>query len=249
MLIDAPLCYPNQTWAHNRKHITQVMAAYGNVLMDPEGGRDLAWITDAGYNCLHDYGLNYEVDTYHWQNEGVLLQSVRSGNPVAIEPHLRYRDRIVGVGGVIYSGSLRLESDPAKRHLQQAVLAGIGDILVYGKQAGNPDAEETRILQLKGRHPALHPVAARRRILTNADDKFYAFLKTARDGSERVLAVYNFQSTPQTVKVDLSVVDTVGLVDVVSGEWVPRKDLFQPVALELPALGCRFFSLAPRAGE
>ncbi len=58
MLIDAPLCYPNQTWQHNRKYITSVIAGYGNVLMDPEGGKDTAWITESGYNTIHDYGLN-----------------------------------------------------------------------------------------------------------------------------------------------------------------------------------------------
>ena len=40
-------------------------------------------------------------------------------------------------------------------------------------------------------------------IRTNADDKYYAILKTAKDGlSERVLAVYNFQSTGQTIHVE-----------------------------------------------
>lgn len=93
------------------------------------------------------------------------------------------------------------------------MLATIEDIFAYTKRAGNPDAEVTWILKTKYFHSALHPVATRRKLATNNDDRYYAILKTANDGSERILAVFNFQSSSQTVKVDLSVVNTSGLVD------------------------------------
>ncbi len=246
MLIDAPLCYPNQTWAQNRKYITDIIRSYGNVFMDPEGGRDSAWITEAGYDVLHDYGLSYAPNTFKWQGD-IIEQSVKSGDPSEIELRLRsYHDPILDAGAVLYAHSMNFAEDPVKRHLQQAVLAGIGDIIVYGAREGSPDAEESKTLQLKAAHPALFPTATRRRIRTNADDKYYAILKTAKDGlSERVLAVYNFQSTGQTIHVDLSIVDTTGIVDLENGELKARPDVFQPVVVELPGYGYGFYKVLP----
>jgi len=76
MLIDAPLCYPSQTWEHNRRHITSVIASYGNTYIQAEGGRDAAWISDAGYNSIQDYGI--ERWDNKWQEDSILL-GIESG--------------------------------------------------------------------------------------------------------------------------------------------------------------------------
>jgi Alpha amylase, catalytic domain len=237
MLIDNAPGYPNQTWAQNRQHITSVIASYGNTLIDPEGARDTAWITEAGYNTLHDYGMNYGT-------------AVDSGDPSKIDSDLRrYHDSVVEAGGVLYSAhwSNKFAGDPAKRHLQQALIVGVGGIVVYTKMQGSPDAEEAANLHLKQLHPALYPSAARRKLATNADDKYYAILKTARDGSERMVAVYNFQPTPQTVQLYLGVVDTPGIVDSRSGATISQPDQFHPLTVEMPAYGYRFFTVLPRS--
>jgi hypothetical protein len=244
MLIDAPLCYPFQTWEHNRR-IVDVLKEYGNVLIDPEGGRDPAWITESGYNCIHEYGLSFNPDTYQQQKD-VIVESIETGNPRDIETRLkRYHDVMLDAGAVLYARGLRgFAGDLPKRHLQQAIYAGIGDIIVYTKWEGNiPDAEETRILQMKSRHLALHPVASRRKLVTNDDSKYYAFLKTSRDGSERVLAVYNFQPSPQIVRVEFSVASASGLIDLSNLEMTPRPSQFAPLTVELPAYGYRFFNV------
>jgi len=57
MLIDAPMCYSRLTWETNNRHISSVISSYGNVFIQPEGGRDVAWLTEGGYNCLQNYGL------------------------------------------------------------------------------------------------------------------------------------------------------------------------------------------------
>jgi hypothetical protein len=236
MLIDAPLRYPNQTWAHNLQHITSVIASFGNTLMDPEGGRDTAWITEAGYNTLHDYDMDY-------------VTAIDSGDPSQIERDLRsYHDSVVESGGVLYSRvwTNHYENDPAKRHLQRALMVGAGGIVVYTKSQGSPDAEEARTLHLKEVHPALHPTATRRKLATNADDKYYAILKTAKDGSERMVAVYNFQPTPQTVQVNLGVIDSPGMVDAQSAALITQPDQFHPVTVELPAYGYRFLTVLSR---
>ncbi len=247
MLIDAPLCYPFQTWEHNRRYIVDVISSYGNTLSQPEGGRDPAWMTESGYNCIQAYGLNYKKNTYQWENNDVITIAIETGNPRVIEENLQdYHDVMAEAGGVLYAKPSRdFDGDLAKKHLHRAVLATIGDIFAYTKRAGNPDAEVTWILKKKYFHPALHPVATRRELATNNDDKYYAILKTANDGSERILAVFNFQSSSQTVKVDLSVVNTSGLVDLRNSELKKRENLFEPVAIELPAYGYRFYQVLP----
>ncbi len=229
MLIDAPLCYPNQTWAHNLQHITSVVASYGNTLVDPEGGRcTTAWITEAGYNTMHDYYADY-------------VDAIDSGNSSKLESNLNgWHDAIIESGGTLYSAhwSSKFAADPAKRHLQQALIVGSGGIMVYTKFQGSPDAEEARNLHLKQLHPALYPTARRRKLTTNADDKYYAFIRTAKDGSERILAVMNFQPTPQTVEVDLSGVAGKTLVELTGGENVARRN---PFPVELLAYGYHFY--------
>jgi len=247
MRIDAPLCYPFQTWEDNRKCIVEVISSYGNTLAQPEGGRDPAWMTEAGYNCIMDYGLSYRKNSFQTQKEDAITTAMETGNPRVIEENLQdYHDVMALAGGVLWrSVSRDLEGNLAKEHLHRAVLAAIGDILCYPRGGGNPDAEATWILQTKYVHPALHPVATRRKLATNNDDKYYAILKTAKDGSERIVAVFNFQSSPQTVRVDLSVVSTSGVVDLRSRELKKREDVFKPVAIELPAYGYGFYEVMP----
>ena len=173
--------------------------------------------------------------------------AIEKGYPRVIEENLQdYHDVMAEAGGVLYTKpSGDFDGDLAKKHLHRAVLAAIGDIFAYTKRAGNPDAEATWILQTKYFHPALHPVATRRKLATNNDDRYYALLKTAKDGSERILAVFNFQSSTQIVKVDLSVVNTSGLVDLRNCELKTRENLFEPVAIELPAYGYGFYEILP----
>jgi hypothetical protein len=236
MLVDAPFCYSRLTWESNNRHVTDVIAACGNTFIQAEGCGHVAWLTEGGYNCLQDYGV-----------EKVLIEAIRSGDPTPIEESLRtYRDVMADAGGTLYAKVRGIE-DPQQRRLQAATLAGIGDMLVYGTgDKPGPDEEEQRLLRTRLAHPALHQFAARRRLPTNADDKHYAFLKTARDGSERVLVVLNFSSSAQTVEVDISSVATSGLVDLRTGE---RLDRALPFCVDLPAHGYAFLQVVPGSGR
>ena len=248
MLIDAPLCYPRQTWEHNRRHISEVIASYGNTYIQPEGAKDVAWITEGGYNAIQDYGMGWWGNSitdglltlpYIWQ-ENSIIYAIENGDPRPIEESLRIsHDVIVNAGGGLYH-NVRSFDDDVKRHLERATVAAIGDILAYSRRAGSPDAEETWILETKRLHPALHQLSTRRKLETNADDKYYSFLRTAAGGSERILVVLNFQATPQAVEVDLSGVATAGLVELKYGEYVERQS---PFKVELPAYGYRFYQV------
>ena len=185
-----------------------------------------------------DYGIG------EWTEEGddAIDLGIKSGDPRAIEDVLRrYRDVRVAHGGVLYK-TVRSYRDARQRHLYRATLAAVGDILVYTRRAGSPDAEETWILNIKHEHPALQQLGPRRKLPTNADDKYYAFLRTAPDNSERILVVLNFQSTPQTVDVDLRGVHSGGLLELRTSERIEYQDLLE---VELPAYGYRLYLVKP----
>ncbi len=77
---------------------------------------------------------------------------------------------------------------------------------------------------------------------TNADDKYYAFLRTAADKSERILVILNFQPSPQNIEIDLSGVNTTGLIELKSCELVKHQGFSK---VELPAYGYRFYQVLP----
>jgi hypothetical protein len=52
----------------------------------------------------------------------------------------------------------------------------------------------------------------------------------------------------QTVHVDVRVIDAVEYVDIRSRERIERSDPFQPVVMDLPVYGYRFFEVLP-SGE
>jgi hypothetical protein len=195
-------------------------------------------------------GSRKRATTRFTTNDMDYVTAIDSGNPSQIERDLRwYHDSVVENGGEVYSRvwTNHYENDPARRHLKRALTVGAGGIVVYTKGQGSPDAEEGRTLHLKQLHPALYPTATRRKLATNADDKYYAILKTAKDGSERMVAAYNFQRTPQTVQVNLGVVDSPGRVDTQSAALIVQLDQFHPVAVELPAYGYRFLTVLSRS--
>ena len=109
-----------------------------------------------------------------------------------------------------------------------------------------PDGEIQWLLHLKRDHPALQQTGSRRQIPTNADDKYYAFIRTAPDGVERVLVVLNFQRGFQKIEVNLSGIDTGGLVELKTGEELAPTSLLRT---GLYSYGYRFYLLKPAAAK
>ena len=97
-----------------------------------------------------------------------------------------------------------------------------------------PTHKDTWIFRMKQQHPAVQQLSLRRMLPTNADDKYYAFFRTAAAVSERVLVVMSFQSSPQTVEADLSGMAMTGLVELKTGKTLSREN---PLKVELPACG------------
>lgn len=244
MLIDAVNWYIDCTWEKGRKRMTDVIASYGDTYRQPEGAGaflddPVAWITEGGWNSVQDYGLG----TPWRKGTNVIVNAIESGDPRPIEGALRnYHDRVVAVDGVLWFRPPRFE-EREKQRLSVATVACIGTtISQFQRPYLHGDQEILWLVETKRKHPALHNLSTRRILPTNADEKFYAFLRTAADGSERIMVVLNFQSQKQRVKVDLSGVATAGLIDLKHDVLMDRQN---PLDLELPAYGYRLFQVLP----
>jgi hypothetical protein len=240
MIIDAVNWYVGHTWQQDRKRITKVIRSYGNVYVQPEGGGafyedPLGWIQEGGWNSVQEYDL-----FIWWEKKDVIGTAIDAGDPRPIEEALHdYHDRVVCAGGVLYFFYPQIQSS-AKGKLAQALFVSVGSILVSYPSTGFPDEDWVRLLKMKAAHPAFQNTSTRRRMPTNSDDKYFAFLRTAKDGSERILVIMNFQATSQHVEVDLSGVACEVLVDLTSGEKTVRRNSIQ---VELQPYAYRFYEV------
>ena len=238
MLVDAPLFYTGLTWEKSRRSITDIISSYRNTYLQPEGGRGIAWVTEGQYNGLQNYGIRLWGG--QWR-EHAIDYALATGDPSPIEEALRnYHDPIEAERAVLYHNVGRRPEDPEQRHLKIAAIAAAGDVLAYPRAWGDPDDEETRILKLRRAHPALYPLGRRRRLPTNADGKYYAFVRTAPDDSERILVVLNFSPEAQAVQVDTSGLYAQGFVGLHDGAFIGFQN---PLRVELGPYGYHFLDI------
>lgn len=253
MILDAVTWYVGCNWRVNRTYMTDVISSYGNKFSQPEGAgafRDdpVAWVTEGGWTCIQDYGL-----AIYWEKgSNVVTNAIESGDPRPIESALRnYHDRVAEAGGTLYFNPPKFQ-DARKSHLAMALAAATGELVCLAAVIDGlwspvfPDEKESGILRLKGKHPAMYNLSRRRALRTTAADKHYAVLRTARDGSERIIAVMNFQPEAQTVEVDLSGIDFDAMTDLENNTRIDRQSQFR---LEMLAYGYRFFRLTDRKRE
>jgi glycosidase len=253
IMMDAVNWNSNSDWQKNRRLITNVMASYGNVWIQGEGaggfGEDpVPWIEEGGWNSVEDYGLG----TWWVAGSHVIVKAFQTGDPRSIEPALRNsHDRVVHAGGILFASALLFQDPvvPTRReapHLAFASQIGLGDLIGYDLRdmKAEPDGELQWLLRLKRDHPALQQTGSRRQVPTNADDKYYAFLRTAPDGGERVLVVLNFQRGFQKIEVNLSGLDNGGLVELKTGEELPPTETLR---MGLYSYGYRFYLVKPPA--
>jgi len=150
-----------------------------------------------------------------------------------------YHDRVIAVGGTLYASVPNMH-ETKQQQFVEALLATSGDLVCYcGSEVNNPAPGIPALLKEKSRHPALYQNSQRRKVPTNDDSKFYAFLRTSADRSERILAIFNFEAEPATVEVDAAAVDTLGFADLPSG--APANITGNKLIIQLPPLGYRLF--------
>jgi hypothetical protein len=245
IVMDAVNWYVGYTWEKGHQRITDVINSYGNKYSQPEGGGafhedPVAWITDGGWNSVQDYGLGI-----WWEKPYLVLQNaIEAGDPRPIEESLRnYHDRVVAAGGTLNMTLVAIKDNPEKQHLAAAIVATTGQFISDWSHKDDKLASDPEIqwlLKTKTSHRALHQMGQRRKLPTNDDSKYYAFVRTAPDGTERVLIVANFWATAQEVGIDTSGLHARSLTDLRSGEKVLLDNRVQ---FNLPAFGYRLFEV------
>ena len=245
MVIDAVNWYINYTWQMGKECITDVIAPYGNVFMQPEGAGGfhedpVPWITEGGWNCVQNYGLGI-----WWEKDNNLLVNAINGNNTSgIEEALQnYRDRVVAEKGVLYVGADLKQEEERKYHLYVAFSIATGHIYCksmkeHEKFSG--DEKLRQILEIKRSHTAFSHIGRRQHVNTSNDKKFYAFVQKSHDNRERILCIFNFQDAPQNVSIDLSGINAAEMKDLPKSSVVPfQKEL----KVSLPEYGWKFYEL------
>src|SRR5579872_1989342 len=244
MVIDAVNWYVGYTWEKGNRRITGPIASYGATFSQPEGGGafhtddPVGWVTEGHWSDIYDYGLGIWWEKDHHP----LKDSVEKGDPRIWEAALRgYHDRVLAAGGSLYAPVPKMQSDDQQR-FAEALLATSGDLVCYCNVGDKVPAEEaSALLKMRASHPALYLDSTRRRIPTQDDSKFYAILRSSADRTERLLVVYNFQATPQAVRVDVGAIDTSGLAGLSSGSLADISEGWLPVSL--PAYGYHAYTV------
>jgi len=246
MVIDAVNWYVGYTWAKGNRRITGPLAGYGRTFSQPEGGGafhtddPVGWVTEGHWTNIYDYGLGI------WWEKGnnPLKASVERGDPRILEAGLRsYHDRVLAAGGSLYAPVPKMQRDD-QQQLVEALLATSGDVVCYCGVADSikaPAKGAAALLKMRSRHPALYLDSTRRQIPTQNDGKFYAILRSSADKSERILAVFNFQGTPEMVDVDLGAINARQFTDL-SGDH-PADTSTGRLSVPLPGYGYQLYSL------
>ena len=245
MVVDAVNWYTNYTWQMGKECITDIISSYGNTFIQPEGAGGfhedpVSWITDGGWNCVQDYGLGI-----WWEKESnVVINGIDNHSTTGIEEALlKYHDRVVAEGGVLYMGAdIRIKES---QKYYQYVAFSIATGHLYCKSLRSQenyvvDTTLATILNLKKEHAAFEQLGKRQKLNTNDDRQFYAFIQKANSNAERILCVFNFQATEQQVTIDMSGVNTKFFLDLDNSQTLKYIKQFQ---IKLPAFGYRFYKI------
>jgi hypothetical protein len=240
MIVDAVNWYVGYNWNKGNHHITGVIASYGNKFSQPEGAGafhtddPVGWITEGHWTNLQDYGLGI------WWEKGnnPLKSSIVSHDPGRLESALRsYHDRVVAAGGSLYVAVPRMQN-AQEQPFAEALLATLGDLVCYCDPTGgitSPAPGIARLLKIKSRYPAFYQDSGRRQIPTNDDHKFYAFLRTSADTSQRILAIFNFQPEGTNIEVDAGAINAAHFRDLFTRRSVSLAN--GKLAINVPPFG------------
>jgi hypothetical protein len=248
MVVDAVNWYMNCNWLINNETITDIINSYGNKYIQPEGAGGFCddpvkWITEGKYNSVQDYGLYV-----WWTGYDAVSEAIKSGNPRGIEYNLRrYRDRVVKAGGVTYQGpswawGRKSELTEPQKLLEMSIYATVGELFACSSSLMEMDwsheykTKLRKLLRVLQNCPALQAAGDRKRIMTNDDDKYYAFMRTTKDRQQKALIVMNFQQEAQTIKMRLG--EEKCLKDVITGERAKSKPELE---LDVEPYGYRIF--------
>ncbi|HUM06114.1 MAG TPA: alpha-amylase family glycosyl hydrolase [Terriglobales bacterium] len=246
MVIDAVNWYVGYTWEKGTRRITGPIAGYGKTFSQPEGAGafhtddPVGWAAEGHWTNIYDYGLGI------WWEKGnnPLKESVEKGDPRILEAALRnYHDRVLAAGSSLYAPVPQMQNDDQQEFVE-ALLATSGDVVCYcgsTDQNRGPARGVAPLLKLRASHPALYLDSTRRQIPTQDDSKYYSILRSSADKAERIVVVFNFQPTPQTVSVDVGAIDGRLFADLSTSERVGTSTGW--LSVSLPGYGYRLYSV------
>lgn len=145
--------------------------------------------------------------------------------------------------GMNAAASYDLSRSASQRALDAAVTAGNGVLYstdveqVYSQLSDGSRAAYDEVFRAIASSSALAPDASRERVPTGADPQSYATLRTSADGSESVLAVYNFRDVAATISASLTGLDVTvpqTPTSLVTGQAAPQI-ASSSYAVSLPA--------------
>lgn len=240
VVIDAVNWYIDCDWPITRTSMTDVVAAAGDQLCQPEGAggfRDdpVPWIVEGGFNCVQDYALQI-----WWEQKDLIRDAISTGDPRPIEATLRsYRDRVSAAGGVCYLAPPDMpDADLAPRLLGAAVVCTVGELFVEFGDLGDMQSDYrrgvARLLEARGRYPALCAGGHRTALTTGDDSRHYAFVRESREPGDQMLVVLNFAPGHESITVDLRGRAVVTLTDIWTDVTRPGGDA---ITLTLPGYG------------
>jgi hypothetical protein len=128
--------------------------------------------------------------------------------------------------------------------LETACVATVGELYHASQDLLTLSWPETwrrelrQVLRTLQAHPALQAAGQRRRIATNDDRRYYAFLRRAKAGDEEMLVVLNFQDDPQQIRVVLNGPAT--FQEVFTGKQLSVE---AELVTTLPAYGYAFYQV------
>jgi hypothetical protein len=199
----------------------------------------------------NDYANTYTLVTFPEEDEAAI-------DADGLEEELAHVDWARERGKLTHAWSLleRAFPEPRMRVQEAALLAGAG--VMYGAPveddyAGWPTDIRTdweRVLVTVNDNRALLPSASRARVPAGPSPRAYAMRRTADDGSQTALLVYNFEAQAQTITLDLAgsgIATGQVPIDLYGGLEPPPID-GETYSFELPGYGFALLGVTPRGG-
>jgi len=201
----------------NNQYITNILDRY-NAWTNPEGCWGQEYITQYGYKCMQEYSIT------GWSNaHSLFVEAMDSEDASSIEPELQaWHDRYTAVDGIDYAAVSweKTSVTNQKRMMEIAGLTTIGTMFFLHSGLDSIDVNAIidswpqsdkesmyNMIRTQNSYKALSPAGSRTKLLVNGDlneSRYYAFLRTNKDGSSKALVIMNFQNSTQTLTVNLS---------------------------------------------
>ena len=196
----------------------------------------------------NDYANTYSLVVFPEDGETAI-------DAEGLEEELAHVDYAREHGKLTYAWSLleRQFPEPRMRVQEAALLAGAGvmygapDVDSYSAWPADVRTDWDRVLVTVNDNRALWPSASRARVPAAPGPLAYAMQRTAEDGSQTALLVYNLAAQAQTITLDLAgsgIAAGQTPTDLYGGLALPPID-GESYALELPGYGSALLAVTP----